>query len=255
MLADSLKTKLANRAQPLGLLLTFSFWPGYLEICRRQGLDFVVLDMEHGQVDLSQAEHLCRTARLLDLPLLIRPPACEVGVIKRSLDLGAGGLMLPWVETPAHLEALQHGAFCPPRGRHGMGGPALLAVDGVTAADWARMEAAQFLMCQIETPAGLEYASTVAGAEGVDALMVGPYDLAHTLGVVDDYLRADVHLEAIARVRDAAHGAGKWAGMVTGSGAEARRWFAAGFDLVIIGAETTHFTQGLAHNLAEGRAR
>ena len=255
MLAEALKVRLADRARPLGLLLTFSFWPGYLEICRRQGLDFVVLDMEHGQVDLSQAEELCRTARLLDLPLLIRPPSCETTVIKRSLDLGAGGLMVPWVETEAQLESLRQGAFCPPRGRHGMGGPALLAVDGITAADWARLEAAQFIMCQIETPTGLDFADTVAATPWVDALMVGPYDLAHTLGVVDEYLRADTHLQAIARVRDAAHGGGKWAGMVTGTGEDARRWFEAGFDLVIIGAETSHFTQGLERNLAEARRR
>lgn len=255
MLSDSLKEKLSRGARPVGLMLTFSFWPGYLELCRREGVDFVVLDMEHGQVDLPGAEELCRIARLLDLPLLIRPPACETGAIKRSLDLGAGGLMVPWVETEAQLESLRQGALCPPRGRHGMGGPAILAVDGVTAADWARLEAAQFLMCQIETPLGLEFAATVATTPWVDALMVGPYDLAHTMGLVDEYLRAEPHLQAIARVRDAAHGGGKWAGMVTGTGEDARRWFDEGFDLVIIGAETTHFTQGLQRNLAQARSR
>jgi 4-hydroxy-2-oxoheptanedioate aldolase len=255
MLAGSLKEKLRQGRESVGLMMTFDFWPGYLELVRKKGVDFAILDMEHGQVDLSRAEELCRTARLLDLPLLIRPPSCTAGPIKRSLDLGAGGLMVPWVETQAQLDELHDAAFCPPRGRHGMGGPAILAVDGTTSRDWARLEENLFIMCQIETPLGLEFAPTAASQDWVDALMLGPYDLAHTMGLVDQYLQAEAHLRAIAQVRDAAHAGGKWAGMVTGTGEDARRWFDQGFDLVIIGAVITHFVQGLERNLAAARPR
>jgi 2-keto-3-deoxy-L-rhamnonate aldolase RhmA len=254
MLASSLKGKLQRGDQALGMLMTLDFWPGYLEICQREGIDFVVLDLEHGQVDRSQGEQLCRTARLLDLPLLVRPPSCAMEPIKQALDMGAGGLMVPWVETQEQLDTLRAAAFCPPRGRHGMGGPAIMAVSGTSAADWRRLEDSQFLMCQIETPLGLEFAATAASQSWLDALMVGPYDLAHTMGLVDQYLQAPAHLEAIQRVCAAAHVGQRWAGMVTGTGEDARRWFDAGFDLVIIGAVVSHFTQGLQRNVAAARA-
>ncbi|MEW6752245.1 MAG: aldolase/citrate lyase family protein [Candidatus Latescibacterota bacterium] len=253
MLAGTLKEKLRAGGRPIGLLMTFDFWAGYLEVCQRLGVDFVVLDMEHGQVDLSQAEHLCRTARLLDLPLLIRPPSSAAVHVKRSLDLGAGGVMVPWLETRGQLQEVHDAAFCPPRGRHGMGGPGILAVPGTRSADWARIEENTFLMCQIETPAGLQIAAEAARCDWLDALMVGPYDLAHTMGVVDHYLEAEEHLRAIDSIRAAAHAGGRWAGMVTGTGEDARTWFERGFDLVIIGAVLTHFVQGLTRNLQAAR--
>ena len=158
MLASLLKEKLRRGQRALGVMMTFDFWPGYLEICQREGVDFVVLDMEHGQVDRSRGEELCRTARLLDLPLVVRPPACAMQPVKQALDMGAGGLMVPWVETQEQLDTLRAAAFCPPRGRHGMGGPAIMAAGGTSAADWRRLEDSQFLMCQIETPLGLTFA-------------------------------------------------------------------------------------------------
>jgi 2-keto-3-deoxy-L-rhamnonate aldolase RhmA len=106
MLASSLKQKIREGKRPLGMLMTYDFWPGYLEIAQRGGLDFVVVDMEHGQANPSRIEELCRTGRLLDLPTLVRPALCQFEPIRRALDLGAGGLMLPWVETQEQLDAL-----------------------------------------------------------------------------------------------------------------------------------------------------
>lgn len=253
MLAGSLKEKLRRGEKAVGLLMTFDFWPGYLEICRKQGVDFLVLDMEHGFPDPHRGEELCRTARLLDLPLLIRPASCAMGPVKRALDIGSAGLMVPWVETKQQLDTLHAAAFCPPRGRHGMGGPAIMAVDGTTSADWQRVEGNQFIMCQIETPRGLEFAPEAAKVEWLDALMLGPYDLAHNMGLVDEFMQSPAHLEAIQSVCHAAHAGGRWAGMVTGTGEDARRWFDAGFDLVIVGALITQFVQGLQRNLAAAR--
>lgn len=253
MLASTLKEKLRARREPVGLFMTFDFWPGYLEICLKRGIDFAILDMEHGQVDLSRAEEICRTARLLDLPLLIRPQSCSLDLIKRSLDLGAGGLVIPWVERREQLEILHDAAFCPPRGRHGMGGPGILAVEGTSSADWALIEENLFIVCQVETPLGLRFASEIAAQDWIDALMPGPYDLAHNMGLIDQYLQAEEHLRAIEQVRDAARAGGKWAGMVTGTGADARAWFDRGFDMIVIGALLTHFVQGLERNLADAR--
>ena len=253
MLSSSIKEKLNQGREVLGVIMTFDFWPGYLEICQQQGVDFMVVDMEHGQVDLPRVEELCRTARLLDLPLLIRPQSCSADLIKRSIDLGAGGLMIPWMETQEQLDILFDAAFCPPRGRHGMGGPSILAVDGVTSRDWARIEDNLFIMCQIESPQGLDFAPCIAAQEWVDALMLGPYDLAHNMGLVDRYLEAEEHLCAIEQVRDAAHAHDKWAGMVVGTGEQARAWIDRGFEMILMGGVLAHFLQGLKRNLSAAR--
>ncbi len=255
MLASTLKEKVAQGKEVVGVMMTLEFWPGYLEICKKQGVDLVVVDMEHGGVELPRVEELCRTARLLGLPLLIRPQSCSADPIKRCIDIGAGGLMIPWVETEEQLETLYNAIYSPPRGRHGMGGPGLLAVDGITTRDWARIEDNLFIMCQIETPKGVKFAPQVAARDWVDALLVGPYDLACTLGLTDQYMQAGEHRRAIEKVRDAAHAHLTCAGMVTGTGEEAREWFDLGFDLILIGDLTTHLSQGLARNLKAARPR
>ena len=96
-------------------------------------------------------------------------------------------------------------------------------------------------------------ASEVAARDWVDALMVGPYDLAHNLGVLDRRLEAEQHIRAIELVRDAAHGQSTWAGMVAGTGEEALNWFDKGFDMMILGAIVTHFVRGLTENIAAAR--
>lgn len=253
MLASSLKEKVAAGQETVGVMMGLSFWPGYLEICRKQGLDLVVLDLEHGALEGPRVEELCRTARLLDLPLLIRPQSCTADLVKRCVDIGAAGLMAPWVETAQQLDTLFNALYSPPRGRHGMGGPGIMAVDGISAADWARLEENLFVICQIETPLGLEFAPQIAACEWVDALMVGPYDLACTMGLTDQYLKSPRHLRAIEKVRDAAHAHRCCAGMVTGTGEQARTWFDRGFDLILIGDLVGHLARGLGENLQAAR--
>lgn len=253
MLASSLKEKVAGGQEVVGVMMGLSFWPGYLEIGKKEGLDLVVLDLEHGALEAPRVEELCRTARLLDLPLLIRPQSCAADLVKRCVDIGAAGLMAPWVETAEQLDTLFNALYSPPRGRHGMGGPGLSAVDGISAADWARIEDNLFVICQIETPLGLRFAPQVAACDWVDALMVGPYDLACTMGLTDQYLKSPKHLRAIEQVREAAHAHLTCAGMVTGTGEEARAWFDRGFDLILIGDLVGHLAQGLSRNLHTAR--
>ena len=253
MLASTLKEKLAAHKECLGVLMTFDFWPGYLEILKKSDVDFVVLDTEHGQVELSQAEELCRTARLLDLPLLMRPQSCSTDLIKRCLDLSAAGLMVPWIESQEQLDVLHDAAFCPPRGRHGMGGPTILSVPGTTTADWALVEENTFIMCQVETPKGMAFTGTIASQPWVDAVMVGPYDLAHNLGLLDEYMESPEHIAAIESIGETARAQNKPAGMVVGTGEAAREWFDRGFGLVICGAILSHLIQGLTRNIKAAR--
>jgi 2-keto-3-deoxy-L-rhamnonate aldolase RhmA len=83
MLASDLKRKLASGGRAFGTMMTFDFWPGYLEAFKQIGLDFVLLDCEHGAVTTREVEELCRTARLVGLPAILRPVTADFPLIRK----------------------------------------------------------------------------------------------------------------------------------------------------------------------------
>lgn len=253
MLSSILKEKIRNRQKPIGMLMTFDFWPGYLEIMKKNRMDFVIVDLEHGSPGSERLEELCRLGRALDFPVIVRPAWCDYIQIKKAIDIGAGGIMVPWVETEEQLDTLERSVFSPPRGIHGMGGPSIMAADGVRAEDWDALEAGLLVTCQIETPKGVAMADRIASRDFLDIVMTGPYDLAHNMGLLDAYLSAP-HLDALLKIKDTCHNAGKPVGMVVGDGKQAKMFFDYGFDLVVIGEVSGMFRRGLKECLDEFRA-
>ena len=233
LLGSSLKTRVRNRQLTLGPMMTFDFWPGYLEIFKAAGMDFVMLDMEHGSCSLQRAEELCRTARLLELPLILRPEIAEYHVIRKYLDMGPAGLMIPWVETQRQIDAVRDALFVPPRGRRGPGGPSIFANRGLDRAGWEEVEASLFVMLQIETPAGMANLESIAKPEWVDAIMPGPYDLSLNLGPCGEMNHAEV-VGALRRIQADTERAGKPCGMVVGTAEQARTWIDNGIRLLIV---------------------
>jgi 2-keto-3-deoxy-L-rhamnonate aldolase RhmA len=233
MLASSLKGRVRRRQLTLGPMMTFDFWPGYLEIFKSAGMDFVMLDAEHGSCSLRQIEELCRTARLLELPLVLRPETAQYDVIRKYLDMGPAGLMIPWVETQAQINAVQDALFVPPRGRRGPGGAAIFANRSLDRAGWEEVEANLFVMLQIETCAGMANVTSIAAPEWVDAIMPGPYDLSLNLGPCGQLEHPEV-VSALQQIRRAAEDAGKPCGMVVGTEEQALTWMERGFRFFIV---------------------
>ena len=96
MFASTLKERVRRRELTIGVLISFDFWAGHIEHFKAEGLDFAVLDLEHSTCDAPCAEELFRTARLLDFPLIVRPEAAVHHMVKKYMDWGAAGLMMPW---------------------------------------------------------------------------------------------------------------------------------------------------------------
>lgn len=250
MLSSKLKEKIKNHQKPVGMIMTFDFWPGYLEIMKKNQLDFVIVDCEHGAPGNERLEELCRLGRALDFPVIVRPAWCDYIQIKKAIDIGAGGLMIPWVETIEQLDLIEKSVFSPPRGIHGMGGPSIMAAGGIRAKDWAELEAGLFVTCQIETPLGVELVNEIASRDFLDVVMTGPYDLAHNMGLLDSYL-APPHVDVLNKIKDACHAAGKPVGMVVGNGVQARQFFDYGFDILVMGEVSGMFQRGLTECLME----
>jgi 2-keto-3-deoxy-L-rhamnonate aldolase RhmA len=250
MLASSLKAKVRQKQMTLGALLTMDFWPGYLEIFKSEGMDFVILDMEHSSASLRQAEELCRTARLLELPLLLRPEFALYHLMRKYLDMGPAGFMVPWIERQEQIDALRDAVFLPPKGRRGPGGPSTFANRSLDREGWDEIESALFLMPQFESPAGIRNLESLVSHEWIDATMLGPYDLSVNLGRCSQTDHPEV-VAAIDQVRLESDKVGKPCGMVIGTVEQAKFWVDRGFYFFIC-SEVSAMVRQQSRTLVQG---
>ncbi|RLS72981.1 MAG: hypothetical protein DWI01_03470, partial [Planctomycetota bacterium] len=116
----NLRAKLAGDEPVLGLWVTLES-TAITEMAVALGLDWVVIDAEHGQLDWKEiADHLRATVRS-DTVALVRVAELDRGLIKRALDLGADGIVIPWIETAEQLARAVAFARYPPQGERGIG--------------------------------------------------------------------------------------------------------------------------------------
>jgi len=159
--------------------------PAIVEMCAYAGFDAVIIDNEHGSADLETTEHLLRAARAAGIPALVR---CLEHDIPRVLDIGACGVQIPMVQSPEHAAALVRRVRYPlPGGRGGQRGSAFStraagygAFGGPAHTKLSNEGLA--LVAMIETPEAARQARAIAAVDGVDAIFVGPNDLAHAMG-------------------------------------------------------------------------
>lgn len=203
--------------------------PAIVEMCAFAGFDFVLLDNEHGSAGLETTEHMLRAARASGIPTVVR---CLEHDMARTLDLGVSAVQIPMVDTAAHAASLVQRVKYPTRGQPGLrgaafstraagygafGGPAHTALsnDGVA------------LIVMIETPEGVANAAAIAAVPGVDAVFVGPNDLAHSMGFDNRWNEAPVQA-AIESALRAVAAAGKCPGILALTPEEEARYAAWG---------------------------
>jgi len=169
---------------------------------------------------------------------IVRIAANEAWMVKRALDSGAHGIMVPLLQTPAEAQRLVSSAKFPPRGTRGFGSPfAQRSFAGVrTGVEYLQQaNDALVTVVQIETAQALDNIDAIAATPGIDVLFVGPFDLGNNLGhpivggAMHDELRA-----AIDRVHEAALRHGKKSGIYCTSGAQAREYADKGFHMISV---------------------
>src|SRR5215210_2245155 len=115
---QALRRKLAADAPAFGMWVTLES-PSITEMAVALGADWVVIDAEHGHLDWKEiVEHLRATVRS-ETVALVRIAELNGGLIKRALDIGADGVVIPWVETPDQARQAVAWAHYPPRGKRG----------------------------------------------------------------------------------------------------------------------------------------
>lgn len=229
-----------------GMLCTFHFWPGMVEMAMEAKLDYLIIDLEHLTFDATMVAEACAIGRRRDFPILIRPPAAEFTPIRLAMDLGPCGLMIPTVENEETMQVIQDAVYLRPRGRRRPGGPGNLWVSDVNYESWkSTVEDHLVILPQIETRTGLDNVTAIAEHPLTTAMAVGPYDLSADLGVCWNPQAVKLQT-ALGKIRSAASDAGKPMWMI-GDGPQLAK---EGYRFLCI-TEPTMFLQGKLSELNE----
>jgi len=203
-----LKSRLADGIPCIGGWLTTGS-SQIAEAVASLGFDWIVLDMEHGSADLSQAEAVFVSAERHGVVPLVRISGLHRDLARRLLDLGAGGLIISTVESATDFREFALSCQYPPAGRRGVG--LSRCSQWGDHFDTYLNDFQPLLVPQIETRAGVNAATEIAAEKSVDALFLGPYDLSCDLGHPGDF-DAPAVKQAIKTVREACRQSGKSAG-------------------------------------------
>lgn len=186
------------------------------EIAVTLGLDWVVIDTEHGHLDWHNVlEHLRATVRS-DTVALVRLQTLDIGLIKRALDIGADGVIIPWMENVSQLEQAVAFAHYPPRGLRGIGGERSTVWGRALQTAVQDAEELVLVVPIIESVRGGRNIEALCQVPGVDVMYIGPADYSSTAGYPGQWEGPGV-AEQIQTVKDAIRRAGKQCGVVATS--------------------------------------
>lgn len=215
----------------------------------RAGFDWLCLDAQHGTYD---DRSLVRTlsVRPVEVPVLVRVRSNDHGLIGRALDAGAAGVIVPLVNSAEDAAGVVTAGRYPPHGTRSWG--PLAALTASAGADAARARPALAVM--VETPEAVAAVAEIAAVPGLDAVFVGPYDLALSSGVgVEDLLTQASGRAALKRVVTACRDHGIVAGAYAGSLDTAEVLYDLGFTLIAVASDSALFTAAATATAAQAR--
>ena len=182
-------------------------------MCAATGVDWVLLDLEHGAGGEEQVGPVVVAAGAYGVPTVVRVESAERIRLGRVLDQGAAGVMLPRLDSAEEVAAAIRHLRYPPEGDRGVATYNRACRFGLDPAALDRANTEVLAVVQIESARAVEQVAEIAALDGVDVLFVGPRDLSHDLGVPGD-VQAPSYLEALDRVRSAAQQFGKSCGLL-----------------------------------------
>jgi len=245
-----LLNKLRARQYPL---MSFMTLPStrHAQILASIGLDGIIVDCEHGNISDDSMHDSVAAISALSVSPIIRVRGAAHDVLKRAIDTGAHGILVPQVNTAKEAMQIVKSCKFPPQGTRGQGSPFAAMGHGLTVPEYLRSANETILtMVQIETLAGVESVDAIAAVPGVDVLFIGPNDLALALlGYLPARGDEPEFVAAVEKTVTAARKHGKWVVRLVESGALAKevkgmfdavavandvkatqRWFAAELD-------------------------
>jgi 2-dehydro-3-deoxyglucarate aldolase len=198
----SLKQKLKNNILTIGSWITVGH-PAIAEIMAQSGFDWLTVDMEHSAITLTEAQQLIQVIELSGCVPLVRVGSNDPNLIKRVMDAGSHGVIVPMVNSAEDAEAAVKAVKYPPVGTRGVGLARAqgYGVDFENYKSWVEQES--IVIVQIEHIEAVRNIEEILQTEGVDGFIIGPYDLSGSLGMPGEFNEPEVH-EALETVKKAA---------------------------------------------------
>ncbi len=211
------------------------------ELAGRSGLDWALLDMEHGSGSWGMLTHQLIALEGSNTAPVIRLPSNQADYFKRALDLGAHGLMVPDVNTADEARAAVSYSRYPPHGTRGV------ALMNRGAKFNERLESSHentLIIAQIESPAAIENVEEIAAVDGVDVLFVGPMDLSICMGIPRKFDHPD-YIAATEKVVEAAKKYSKASGILGFTSPDIAKFYAKGFFFLAVGSDVGMVATGM----------
>jgi len=222
----------------------------------RCGFDWVVVDTEHGNIDDGAMHEAVAAIASCGVSPVVRVAANEGWMVKRALDAGAHGIIVPLIYTADDARKLAQAAKFPPTGQRGFGSPFAMGQFGALTASEYLQQANDGLVTivQIETKEALENIDAIAKVPGIDVLFVGPYDLGNNIGhsILDGTMHETLK-EAIARIQVAAKVNKRCSGIYATAGDQARHFADQGFQMVCVAMDAVALSAHMASALATAK--
>jgi 4-hydroxy-2-oxoheptanedioate aldolase len=239
---NRLKAALAQGKPQFGLWQSLAH-PYTAEICAAAGFDWLLFDGEHAPNTVTTLLAQLQAVAPYPVEAAARPPVGDPVIIKQYLDIGLRSLLIPMVGSVQQAEMLVSATRYPPTGIRGVAGMTRASGFGATPDYLAKAHEDICLILQIENRAGLEAIEEIAAVPGVDAIFIGPSDLAAALGHLGNAGHPDVQ-SAISQAFQAVRRAGKPVGIFATSVESARHYVAAGAGLVSVGSDIGLLSNG-----------
>ena len=184
-----LKQKLINKQLTIGSWITLGN-TGIAEILANAGYDWLVVDLEHTTISLEQAGELIRTIELSGVPSLVRLTSNDENQIKRVMDAGATGVVVPMVKNVEDAKSAVAAIHYPPLGNRGVG-LARAQKYGEAFQEYLKWQSdandGPVVVVQIEHIDAVNNLKNILSVEGVDAFIIGPYDLSCSMGIPGEF--------------------------------------------------------------------
>ena len=243
-LSPTFRDRLAEAPRPLAGIWVCTGSPLVAEICAGAGMDWLLIDGEHSPIGLESIVAILQASAAYPVTPLVRVPAGDVVTIKQVLDLGAQNVLVPMVSSADEARDVVEAVRYPPRGRRGVGSALARSARWNRVDDYlVNADEHVSLTVQIETAEAVAAAADIATVDGVDAVFVGPSDLAASMGLLGQQSHPDV-TAAVLRTFHAVHAAGKRVGVNAFDPDVARSYADAGADFIAVGADVALLARG-----------
>jgi 2-keto-3-deoxy-L-rhamnonate aldolase RhmA len=238
----SLLQALGRGEAAFGVTLTIAD-PFVAEVMAAQAFDFLMIDTEHSPMSSYQLQNQLIALRTSQAAILVRVPEHDENSVMQALDLGAGGVVIPHVETGGECAAAVRAALYPPRGTRGVG-PRRAARLTNRERYFRRANDDTFIGVMLESGPAVENIDDILAVPGLGGVIIGTEDLAASLGHLNDVRHDDV-AKAIEQITQRCAAAGVPFGRYAPSADAADRLIESGARLITVGSDLLFLEQGM----------